>query len=58
MKESTKTIIRIATLAICLLPYRVKRENDRRTYQSLLFECTWDKDETPALKIQRNQSMM
>lgn len=54
MKESTKNLIRAAALIVCLLPYQVKKEGDRRAYKSLLFEYTWDEQEIPALKIRRN----
>jgi hypothetical protein len=58
MKESTKTIIRTAAFILCLVPYQVKKEGDRRTYRSLLFESTYDQQQTPALNIRRNQSVM
>ena len=58
MKESTKNIIRAITLIACLLPYRVKKEDDRRTYESLLFEYSWDQKATPSLSVQRNQKYL
>ncbi|MBQ7325603.1 MAG: hypothetical protein IJW98_07655 [Clostridia bacterium] len=55
MKESTKNLIRLAALTVCLLPYRMKRESEKTVFKSLLLEYTWNTNETPPLSIQRNR---